>query len=299
LRGAALPPDARNHGDALTARDEERIIEGLKGIGANATRSQMPLRQSMLDRLDAAGIFVWQEIGPWEPAGRWRANTPAARSAVRARALRAAEEGQVHASILAWTLTNEAPGHGHPGQQAYVASTARLLHRFDPGRPVAADLWGSRLARMDGPMFRELDAIGVTDYIGWYEGPASPAGQAALASERIAQLRAIFPDKPLVVTELGAAGSPRTPGDAIGSERYQARLLERRIRELRDEPGVSGIIVWNLRDYALRPDFVGGSIVRKLPGLQLAPGLNEKGLYDFAGRPKPALRAVRRAFRDG
>jgi len=299
LRGAALPPDARNHGDALTARDESKIIDGLRQIGANATRSQLPLSQSMLDKLDAAGILVWQEIGPWEPAGRWRANTPATRAAVRARALRAAEEGQAHPSILAWTLTNEAPGQGHPGQQTYVASTARLLHRFDPGRPVAADLWGSRLARADGPMFRELDAIGVTDYIGWYEGPPSPEGQAALASQRIAQLRAVFPDKPLVVTELGAAGSRRTRGDAFGGVRYQARLLERRIRTLREEPGVSGIIVWNLRDYALRPDFVGGSIAAKLPGLKLAPGLNEKGLYDFAGRPKPALAAVRRGFGDG
>ena len=162
-----------------------------------------------------------------------------------------------------------------------------------------ADLWGSRLTRSDGPMFRELDAIGVTDYIGWYEGPASPEGQAALASQRIAQLRAVFPDKPLVVTELGAAGSPRTSGNAFGGLRYQAQLLERRIRDLREEPGVSGIIVWNLRDYALRPDFVGGSIAAKLPGLKLAPGLNEKGLYDFAGRPKPALGAVRRAFASG
>ncbi len=299
LHGAALPPDARGHGDALTAGDEQELIDGLRALGANITRSQLPLSQSMLDRLDAAGIFVWQEIGPWEPAGRWRANTPAAQAAVSDRALRTAEDGQAHASILAWTLTNEAPGQGHPGQQRYVARTARMLHRFDPGRPVAADLWGSRLTRSDGPLFAELDAIGVTDYIGWYEGPASAAGQAALASARIAQLRAIFPDKPLVVTELGAAGSPRTPGDAFGGQRYQARLLERRIRGLRDEPGVSGIIVWTLRDYALRPDFVGGSIAVRMPGLKLAPGLNEKGLYDFAGRPKPALPAVRRAFGNG
>jgi hypothetical protein len=299
LRGAALPADARGHGDALTANDEQQLIAGLRSIGANATRSQLPLAESMLDRLDAAGIFVWQEIGPWEPAGRWRATTPAAIAAVRDRALRAVDERQPHASILAWTLTNEAPGQGHPGQQAYVAATARRLHRIDPGRPVAADLWGSQLPRSDGPLFAELDAIGVTDYIGWYEGPATPAGQAALAAERIAHLRALFPDKPLVVAELGAAGSPRTPGDAFGGLRYQARLLERRVRGLRDEPGVSGVLVWTLRDYALRPDFVGGSIAERRPGLTLSPGLNEKGLYDFAGRPKPALAAVRRGFGGG
>lgn len=296
LRGAALAPDTRDHGDALTARDEAKLIDGLRSIGANATRSQMPLARSMLERLDAAGIFLWQEIGPWEPAGRWRANTPAALRVARDRALRTAEEGQPHPSILAWTLTNEAPGQGHPAQQEYVAATARRLHRLDPGRPVAADLWGSRLPRSDGPMFAELDAIGATDYIGWYEGPESAEGQAALASERIRRLRTLFPDKPLVITELGAAGSPRTKGDAFGGLRYQAQLLERRIRQLRAEPGVSGILVWTLRDYALRPDFVGGSIVQRRPDLKLAPGLNEKGLYDFAGRPKPSLAAVRRAF---
>ncbi|MDX6717914.1 MAG: beta-galactosidase [Solirubrobacteraceae bacterium] len=296
LRGAALPADARGHGDAMTARDEQRLIAGLRAVGANATRSQMPLAQSMLDRLDAAGIFVWQEIGPWEPAGRWRAETPAAIAAAGDRALRAAEEGQPHASILAWTLTNEAPGAGHPGQQAYVAQTARRLHEADPSRPVAADLWGSKLPSSGGPLFAELDAIGITDYIGWYEGPASPQAQAALAAGRIARLRMLFPGKPLVVTELGAAGSARTPGDAFGGLRFQARLLARRIRELHGDPGLSGTLVWSLRDYALRPDFRGGSIATRMPGLTLTPGLNEKGLYDYAGRPKPALDAVRRAW---
>lgn len=299
LRGAALPPDARGHGDAMTAGDEQRLIAGLRAVGANATRSQLPLAQSMLDRLDAAGIFVWQEIGPWEPAGRWRADTPSAIAAAGDRALRAAEEGQPHASILAWTLTNEVLGEGHPGQQAYVARTAQRLHEADPSRPVAADLWGSKLPSSGGPLFAGLDAIGVTDYIGWYEGPASPQAQAALAAERIARLRMLFPDKPLVVTELGAAGSARTRGDAIGGLRFQARLLARRIRDLQDDAGLSGILVWSLRDYALRPDFLGGSIAARIPGLTLNPGLNEKGLYDYANRPKPALAAVRRAWRDG
>ena len=297
LHGAALPADASGHGDALTARDEDRMIAELRAVGANATRSQLPLSQSMLERLDAAGILVWQEIGPWEPAGRWRAQTPAAIAAARDRALRTAEAGQTHASVLAWTLTNEAPGQGFPAQQQYVLQTARALHKADPGRPVAADLWGSKLPRADGPLFSELDAIGVTDYIGWYERETeSASSQNQLASDRIAKLRGLFPDKPLVVTELGAGGSPRVAHGAFGSLRFQANLLARRIRALHDEPGVSGVLVWSLRDYALRPDFVGGSIATRTPGLTLSPGLNEKGLYDFAGRPKPSLAAVRRAF---
>jgi hypothetical protein len=299
LHGAALPADARGHGDALTAADEDRLISDLRAVGANATRSQLPLSQSMLDRLDAAGIFVWQEIGPWEPAGEWRATTPSQIAAVRDRALRAAQANQAHPSILAWTLTNEAPGQGHPGQQEYVAQTARRLHAVDPGRPVAADLWGSELPRSNGRLFEQLDAIGVTDYIGWYEGPASATGQQALAAQRVAHLRGLFPDKPLVITELGAAGSSLMPTHTFGGLDYQASLLARRIRGLRGDPGLSGILVWSLRDYALRPDFVGGSIAKRTPGLKLKPGLNEKGLYDYANKPKPSLEAVRKALAGG
>ena len=297
LRGVALPPDARGRGDAFRPADEARIVAGLRAAGANATRSQLPLSASMLARLDAAGILIWQEIGPWEPGGRWRFETPARIAAARDRALRVAEAGQASPSVLTWTLTNEAAGDGRPALQEYVRRTARAVRSLDPTRPVAADLWGRVLPRSAGGMFDALDAIGVTDYIGWYEGlELDDAGQAAKASERLARLRALFPGKPIVVTELGAAGTARVAGRAFGGLRFQAAVLSRRLRGLRAEPGVHGVIIWNLRDYALRPDFRGGSVVELRPGLKLTPGLNEKGLYDFSGRRKPALREVRRVF---
>ncbi len=297
LHGVALPPDARGHGDALTPADETRIVAGLRAARANATRSQLPLSASMLARLDEAGILVWQEIGPWEPGGRWRARTPRQIAAARDRALRVAEAGQANPSILAWTLTNEVAGSGTPELQDYVGQTARRLHELDPTRPVAADLWGRMLPPAGGGMFDELDAIGVTDYIGWYEGlDLDRAGQAAKASARLDHLRGLFPDKPIVVTEIGAAGTAGVAGSAFGGLAYQAAVLERRVRGLLDEPAVSGTIVWNLRDYALRPDFRGGSIADARPELTLTPGLNEKGLYEFGGEPKPALAAVRRVY---
>lgn len=297
LRGAALPPDARRRGDALTAADEEKIVADLRALGANATRSQLPLSQSMLERLDAAGILVWQVTGPWEPAGRWRAQTPPQIARARDRALRTAERQQAHASIVAWTLANEVSGQGQPGEREYIAQTTRRLHEKDPTRPVAVDLWGSRLTDSGGPPFTSLDAIGTTDYVGWYDGTdRDDAGQAAITQARLDRLRRLFADKPIVITELGAAGSDRSPPEAFGGEQFQADLLARRIRSLRDDLSLSGTIVWSLRDYALRPDFRGGSVLLRRPGLKLRPGLNEKGLYDYAGRPKPALEAVRRAL---
>jgi len=297
LRGAALPADARGHGDAFIDADEARIVKQLEAVGANATRSQLPLSESMLERLDAAGILVWQIIGPWQPAGAWDAETPQQIAAARGRALRVAEAQQPFASIVAWSLTNEAAGGGQPGEQAYVSATARRLHARDPSRPVALDLWGSRLPNAPGPMFSELDVIGVTDYVGWYErNDQAPAAQDELTHTRISRLRELFPDKPLVMTEIGAAGSGRVAGDGFGGLRFQADLLGRRLRMLTADPALSGTLVWSLRDYALRPDFRGGSVLRLRPGLTLTPGLNEKGLFDFYGRRKPSLAAVRDAF---
>jgi hypothetical protein len=299
LRGAALPPGARGHGDALTPTDEQRIVADLRALGANATRSQMPLSQSMLEHLDAAGILVWQVVGPWEPAGRWRAETASQIARARDRALRTVEDQQAHAAIVAWTLANEVSGDGQRGERSYIAQTTRRLHEIDPTRPVAVDLWGSRLMRSGGPPFSELDAIGMTDYVGWYDEPdRDAAGQAAVTEKRLAHLRALFLGKPLVIAELGAAGSDLSAPKAFGGLGFQAELLARRIRALRADRRLSGALVWSLRDYALRPDFRGGSVLRSRPDLKLRPGLNEKGLYDYAGRPKPALEAVRRAFAD-
>ncbi len=297
LRGAALPPDARGHGDALTDDDEETIVEELRSAGANATRSQLPLSQSMLERLDAAGILVWQVVGPWEPAGRWRADTPAKVAAASDRALRTVEAQQAHPAIVAWTLANEVSGRGQPGERDYIAQTTRRVHEIDPSRPVAVDLWGSRLTHTGGPPFSGLDAIGMTDYVGWYDDlDLGAAEQAAVTDERITRLHGLFPDKPVVVTEFGAAGSDLPPAGEFGGRTFQADLLTRRIRALSADPTLSGMLVWSLRDYALRPDFHGGSVLLRRPGLRLRTGINEKGLYDYAGRAKPALGAVRKAF---
>jgi hypothetical protein len=55
-------------------------------------------------------------------------------------------------------------------------------------------------------------------------------------------------------------------------------------------------LVWNLEDFGVNPQFGGGSIVRKVRGIKLVPGLNQKGLFDSMGVPKPAVKAVTAAF---
>jgi hypothetical protein len=54
--------------------------------------------------------------------------------------------------------------------------------------------------------------------------------------------------------------------------------------------------VWVLRDYPLTPTFQGGSIHEVLPQLKLIEGLNQKGLFTYAGGAKPAAATVAQLF---
>src|SRR5262245_14569035 len=80
LRGASLHEDAEGRGDALVPADMDAIIQRLRAIRANATRAQHLLSPALLERLDAAGILVWQEVGPVDAPGNWTSNTPALRA---------------------------------------------------------------------------------------------------------------------------------------------------------------------------------------------------------------------------
>jgi hypothetical protein len=299
LYGASIHEDARGRGDGLAPADMDRIIGRLKSIGANATRAQHPLNPALLERLDAAGILVWQEIGPWDSPGNWLEKTRALQREGLSRIHRSFEQLQTHPSIFAWNLGNEVGGAGHPGGQAWFVDTAaRWLKANDPGGLTALDVWGIMLPKRASSMYQQIDAIGTTSYFGWYEEPyAKPARVRGLIAGRVAYLRRLFPGKVIVASEFGAEGNRLNKSSARGGLGYQAELLRLTIDAYVKVPDASGSIVWNLQDFGVNPQFGGGSIVGKVRGIQLVPGLNQKGLFDSMGAPKPAVKAVAAAFK--
>ncbi len=299
LRGASLHEDARGRGDALHVRDFDAIVARLRAIGANATRAQHPLAPALLERLDRAGILVWQGVGPVDAPGAWTSTTEGRRLRAVRRVRLSVLQLRAHPSVLTWNLANEVAGNGHAGgQAAYVAAAARLARRLDPGRPVALDVWGTHLPDRPGELWRNVDAVGATNYEGWYARPGATAGATRARVARFLEgLHARFGGKVVAVTEFGAEAGPRNPSAAPGGASYQARLLHAHIAAYRADARLDGMLVWNLQDFALTPTFDGGSIRRLLPQLILQRGLNQKGLFTYAGRPKPAVAAVARAFR--
>ncbi|HEY2537501.1 MAG TPA: glycoside hydrolase family 2 TIM barrel-domain containing protein [Solirubrobacteraceae bacterium] len=299
VHGATVQEDALGHGDALTPGDENAIVSELRAIGANAVRAQHPLDPALLERFDAAGILVWQGVGPVEGAGNWYSNTPALLAHAESQARTAAIAAQLHPSIFAWNLVDEVAEDGRDGAEAsYVQSLTHWLHAYDPTRMVAVDVWGDHPPAHPGALYRGVDAIAETDYSGWYDNPHnSPAAVSAEISRRLGAMRHAFPDRVLLISEFGAEANGLNPAGSPGSYSFQSSLLARHIRAYAADPRLSGMFVYLLRDYPLVPTFQGGSIHGVLPRLRLIEGINEKGLFTYGGRAKPAVSVVGRLYR--
>ncbi|HWF32666.1 MAG TPA: glycoside hydrolase family 2 TIM barrel-domain containing protein, partial [Solirubrobacteraceae bacterium] len=155
LHGASIQEDAEGHGDALSSSDQTTLVGELKAIGANAVRSQHPLDAAMLERLDAAGIVVWQGVGPVEGASEWYSTTPQLEREAEQQARTAALAAELHPSIIAWNLVDEVAHNGRDAAEVrYVQSLTKWLHEHDPGRMVAVDVWGDHPPVHAGLLYR-------------------------------------------------------------------------------------------------------------------------------------------------
>ncbi|HEV2981341.1 MAG TPA: glycoside hydrolase family 2 TIM barrel-domain containing protein [Solirubrobacteraceae bacterium] len=294
LHGASLQEDALGHGDALTGSDEDTLVRELRQIHANAVRSQHPLDPGLLERLDAAGILVWQGVGPVEGAGNWYSNTPSLLRAAEQQARTAAQAAALHPSIFAWNLVDEVAGNGRNASEVgYVTSMTRWLHSTDPTRMVAVDVWGDHPPAHAGAMYSDVDAVAETDYTGWYDSPlASSSQQVAQMRSRLAVMQRTFAGKVLVISEFGAEANTLNPPGSAGSYAYQSALLARHIGVYSSDAQLTGMFIWDLRDYPLNPAFQGGSIQYRLPHLRLIEGLIQKGLFTYSGAAKLAVGVV-------
>jgi len=298
LRGASIHEDVEGKGDALNRADHEWIVDALKSIGANATRAQHQLHPALVERLDEAGILLYLGIGVVDSPGSWTSKTPELRRQSRQRVITSVDQLQTHPSVITWNLANEVAGDGHPdGQASWIDDMASELKQRDPSRPVALDIWGSRPPREPSLMYRNIDIIGWTNYIGWYEGTyATREETQRTIGEDLADLREAMPGKAIVVTEFGAEGNELNENLEPGGLGFQSRLLRTHLEIYGSDPSLNGALIWNLRDFAVNPTFAGGSISRQVPDIQLVRGVNQKGIFDHLGRPKPAVDDVRALF---
>ena len=301
LYGASLHEDARGRGSALTAADMDALVEDLQAVGANVTRVHHPVAPALLERLDAAGIMAYVELGPNDPPGGFSLKTPELRRQGRRRIRVSVEQMQRHPSIFAWTLANEAAGRGNnDGQRPFVDNVAQELHRIDPGRLVGVDLWGTYVPDSDAGllMYRNLDMVGLTNYDGWYNDNDARGEQLrAVLRASVDEVARAFPKKVIYLTEFGAEANGLNEPDEAGGYDFQSRVLREHLTVYQADRRVAGMMIWILRDFAVTPAFKGGSIRREVPDIKLVRGIVNKGLFDYRRNPKPAAEVVGRLYK--
>jgi beta-glucuronidase len=287
LRGASFHEEQVSVGAALSPQQRDEIWQELIGLGASFTRAHYPLHPWFLEQADRAGVMVWDEIPVYQVP-----NSITAKSTIRAKALRyladTVSRDENHPSVLSWAIGNEMPSRVGGGQARYIHDAVHLLKKMDPTRLKALDYAGYPSA-LPSSTYHVLDALGVNCYFGWYPGPGGQIDDRAVLGPFLDQVHRYYPSKALFITEFGAESNRDGPFDEKGTYSFQRQLVEDHLAVYDSRPFVNGALVWALRDFRVRPDWDGGNPKPMSP-------LNQKGLMDQFGKPKPAYTAAARMF---
>ena len=296
LRGASIHEDMPGSGAALRAADMDRIVADLKDLGANVTRAHYLLNDRLLSRLDRAGILVWNEAPIWQrDHGVHLLDRPSERERALRTVRRTVTAARSHPSVLTHSVANElsfTPDQRPPTRRFELEAQAQARD-LDPTLPISIDIKG-RPGFAEQFTYHAFDMIGLNQYFGWY----SWVEDFDLLEPYIRELRDIYPDKAIVMTEWGAEGRPEladAPPDLKGGYPFQTFHAARTLDVIDRSPALSGAIYWTLREFEIYPGWQGGAGRR---ALQYEPNTrHHKGLITYEGVRKPAFELLRERFR--
>lgn len=287
LRGASMHEDSPTRGAALTPAQMRENIGYLRQLDATITRSHYPFHPYTLELADRHGILVWSEIPVFRMASRLFAI-----SEVRLKALRMLREEIVrdanHPSVAVWSIGNENASRPGTGLRKYIRKAERTAKALDPTRLVGIATSGFPTVQKQR-IYTELDVLGINDYFGWYRGPRGTISDRSGLSGYLNRLHSDYPNQALVITEFGAEANRPGPVTEKGTYEFQTDFLRYHLGVFAAKPFISAALIWNLRDFRVKPGWAGGN---PLPN----PPVNQKGLVDDRGRKKPAWSAVREIY---
>lgn len=267
-----------------------RDLKLMKDAGANFVRlCHYPHDPAELDLCDELGLLVMTEIPLYWWVGEDEGQEAASASLVAARRQLEALiwRDRCHPSVILWSVSNET----HEERDEVAAGNrelVRLAKSLDPTRLAVhvSDHW------QHYPNFEVDDVICVNGYpsVGPLAGGEDPgfdlARSTAFWRDGLAMLHAMYPDKPVLVTEFGYTSLLDVIDSAFSGE-VHATVLEAEFAGM-DASYVCGATVWCWADHAWPPAtfaFCGH--------LAVSP----YGVLTRDRRSKPAFHTVRRLFR--
>ena len=278
--GAATP-------DALMVQD----IQLLKSLNGNFFRGcHYQQSQRFLDYCDEMGVLVWEESlgwgnGPDEMSDPefFRLQVEETREMVRA--------SFNHPSVIIFAFLNENYSGTKEGKKLDDA-LIEAIRAQDSGRLVTFACSHNR----EDIANENTDIVAFNTYPGWKGSDAGTLeNQRRLidegVSEVVSRFRRLYPEKPIIVAEMGTTAiyGCHDPAAGQGTEEFQYYYDRDVLDRIFSDPEMSGLTLWHFAD--ARTYHRGGSPIRtKLLAENMA------GLYDGYRRAKIATQVVRDGF---
>ena len=226
LRGASFHEDTLAHGAALTPADETTIADELTALGADFARQHYPPSPQLLEAFDRLGIVFWEQIPVWRLRGSDLVS-PRLRPVILDRLRQTLLRDRNHASVMAWSVENEVV-RGGADESRFLDQAKALVRRLDPTRFFAVDQTVTAHGVLPA-YYSKLDALGISEYMGWYGHDPVSSVRPALDA-----LRARLPGVALFVTEFGAEANRSGPATTKGTYAFQRQWLDQQLT--RDRP---------------------------------------------------------------
>lgn len=293
VKGVNRHPEYPVVGHRESESDLMKDLLLLKSIGANAIRCHYPYSPRTFELCDEMGILILCEV----PLYQWgrpevKADSPKALEAAKAQLREMIESYANHPCVFMWSVSNENMTKPRRDTEEYRRLTEMtvdgniqlvdLAHELDPTRPVVevSNCWPG------DPVLEKTDLCAVNVYI----GAKTPHVDTLYTlrdrmHERLDELRAEHPRKPILAGEFGSWAIPGLMTDYFPGEEYQAALISNYWKALVEEPNVVGGFIWCFQDSDVHRRFEWDYEFRIA-----------YGLFTLDRRPKRSAEVVRRMW---
>lgn len=241
LSGITRHEDSPWEGLAETRGTIRHDYDDLKALQVTFTRPvHYPQHREVLDYCDRNGILLAPEIPMWQFTEQ-QMTDPKVMALARQMMREMIEQAYNHPSIMAWSVCNESETF-KPGGVRYVRMMKEMIRELDPDRFVTfADDGLPRIKRA------EESASSLADFIMWNQYFGTWAGPASLLPETVERIGKLFPDKMIVVSEFGAAGTfaPNLPE----ADELRRQIMRDQIALFSKYDFIGGVVFWCYQDY--------------------------------------------------
>ena len=273
LRGISIHEQAPERpGRATNEKDARKLLGWAKELGCNFVRlAHYPHNPHTVRVAEELGLLVWSEV-PVYWTIQWE--NPDTYANAERQITEMVQRDKNRAAVILWSVANETP-ISEP-RNVFLRKLIATVRRLDPTRLLTAALErhysDERTQVVDDPLGKDLDVLGVNQYVGWYDG--LPAKCDTIQWD-------VRYEKPLVFSELGgdAKAGHHGPPDHRWTEEFQKDLYEHQLAMMKRIRVWRGLSPWILTDFQ--------SPRRALPKIQ--EGWNRKGLVSDRGEKKQAF----------